>query len=41
MVVISSWSAGDRPQGRLRLAAELFMVWAVHIHRSVRLIRGA
>ncbi|MEU7906484.1 hypothetical protein [Actinoplanes sp. NPDC049118] len=40
MVVISSWSVDDRPQRRLHVARELIMVWAVHLHRSFRLIRG-
>jgi hypothetical protein len=41
MVVISSWSVGDRPPSRLDVALELVTVWAVHIHRSYRLIRSA
>jgi hypothetical protein len=41
MVVISSWSVDDRPQSRLDVARELIAVWAVHIRRSYRLIRGA
>jgi hypothetical protein len=41
MVVISSWSVTDKPQGRLDAARELVAVWAVHLHRSYRLIRGA
>jgi hypothetical protein len=40
MVVISRWSATDRPQSRLDVARELVTVWAVHIHRSYRLMRG-
>jgi len=40
MVVISSWSAGDRRQSRLDVARELITVWVVHLHRSYRLIRG-
>jgi hypothetical protein len=40
MVVISSWSVDDRPQTRLDVAFALVTVWAVHIHRSYRLIRG-
>jgi hypothetical protein len=40
MVVISSWSASDRPQSRLDVALELVTVWAVHLHRSYRLVRG-
>jgi hypothetical protein len=40
MVVISSWRAGDRPQSRAEVARELVTVWAVHLHRSYRLIRG-
>jgi hypothetical protein len=39
MVVISRWSIDDRGQSRLDVALELVMVWAVHIHRSYRLIR--
>jgi hypothetical protein len=41
MVVISSWSITDKPQGRFDAARELVAVWAVHLHRSYRLIRGA
>ena len=41
MVVISSWSLGDRPQSRFEVARELVAVWAVHLRRSYRLIRGA
>ncbi len=41
MVVISSWNVGDRPQSRLQVVRELVTVWAVHLHRSYRLIRGA
>ena len=41
MVVISSWSVEDRGQSRLDVALELVRVWAVHLHRSYRLIRGA
>jgi hypothetical protein len=41
MVVISRWSVGDRPPTRLDVARELVMVWAVHVYRSYRLIRGA
>jgi hypothetical protein len=40
VVVISSWSIGDRPQSRLDVARELVAVWAVHLHRSYRLVRG-
>jgi hypothetical protein len=40
MVVISRWSADDRSQSRLDVALELVTLWAVHIHRSYRLIRG-
>ncbi|HEX8347925.1 MAG TPA: hypothetical protein VF657_24800 [Actinoplanes sp.] len=40
MVVISRWSVDDRAQSRLAVARELVTVWAVHIHRSFRLIRG-
>ena len=41
MDVISSWSITDRPQSRVRVAVELVTVWAVHLRRSYRLIRGA
>jgi len=41
MVVISSWSADDRPPTRLAVVRELIAVWAVHLHRSYRIIRGA
>ena len=41
MVVISSWHVDDRPQSRLEVAVELVTVWAVHLRRSYRLIRGA
>jgi hypothetical protein len=40
MVVISSWSVGDRPQSRLTVARELVTVWAVHLHRSYQLLRA-
>jgi hypothetical protein len=40
MVVISSWSPGDRPQSRLDVVRELGTVWAVHMIRSYRLLRG-
>jgi len=39
MTVISSWSVHDRPERRLDVALELVTVWAVHIHRSYRLMR--
>jgi hypothetical protein len=41
MVVISSWSVDDKPQSRLGTARELLTVWAVHLSRSYRLLRGA
>ncbi|HEY0000986.1 MAG TPA: hypothetical protein VGB74_11070 [Actinoplanes sp.] len=41
MVVISSWSVDDKPPGRLGVAVELVTVWAVHLHRSLKIIRGA
>jgi hypothetical protein len=41
MVVISSWHAGDRPQSRLAVVRELGVVWAVHVSRSYRLLRGS
>jgi hypothetical protein len=41
MVVISRWSVDDRPQSRLDVARELVAVWAVHLHRSYRLVRGS
>jgi hypothetical protein len=41
MVVISSWSSCDRPPSRRDVALELLTVWAVHLHRSYRLVRGA
>jgi hypothetical protein len=41
MMVISTWSADDKPQGRLETAVELVTVWAVHLHRCFRLVRGA
>jgi hypothetical protein len=40
MVVISSWSDSDRPQRRIDVARELLTVWAVHLQRSYRLVRG-
>jgi hypothetical protein len=40
MVVISSWNANDRPQSRLVVARELVAVWAVHLQRSYRIVRG-
>jgi hypothetical protein len=39
-MVISSWSAGDPPQSRFDVARELVTVWAVHLRRSYRLVRG-
>lgn len=41
MVVISNWTVDDKPQSRLAVARELLAVWAVHLHRSYRLIRGS
>jgi hypothetical protein len=41
MMVISSWSADDRPPSRLAVARELVAVWAVHLQRSYRIIRGS
>jgi hypothetical protein len=41
MVVISRWSSTDKPPGRLAFTREFVAVWAVHLHRSYRLIRGA
>ena len=41
MVVISRWNSTDKPPGRLAATRELAAVWAVHLHRSYRLIRGA
>jgi hypothetical protein len=41
MVVISRWSVGDRSQRRRDVAIELVALWAVHLHRSYRLIRDA
>jgi len=41
MAMISNWSVNDRPQPRLAVVRELVAVWAVHLHRSFRLIRGA
>lgn len=40
MVVISSWSVDDGPQGRLAVAVELITVWVVHLARSYRIVRG-
>ena len=40
MVVISSWRLDDRPQSRLDVALEWGAVWAVHVVRSYRLLRG-
>ncbi|ROP27353.1 hypothetical protein [Couchioplanes caeruleus] len=40
MVPISRWSVHDKPQSRVEVARELVTVWAVHLHRSYRLIRG-
>ncbi|HET9518363.1 MAG TPA: hypothetical protein VFO77_11600 [Actinoplanes sp.] len=40
MKVISSWSVSDGPQRRIDVARELITVWAVHLHRSYRLVRG-
>ena len=39
-MVISSWHDGDRPQSRLAVVKELGAVWAVHVARSYRLLRG-
>jgi hypothetical protein len=41
MAVISSWNLGDKPQRRSDAARELVVVWAVHLRRSYRIIRGA
>jgi hypothetical protein len=41
MAVISTWNLGDKPEGRVDAARELFVVWAVHLRRSYRIIRGA
>jgi hypothetical protein len=41
MAVIRSWRVEDKPQGRIDAARELLVLWAVHIHRSYRLIRDA
>jgi hypothetical protein len=41
MVVISSWRLDDRPPSRLDVARELVTVWAVHLYRCARLVRGA
>jgi hypothetical protein len=41
MVVISSWTLGDRPPSRTDVARELVTVWAVHLRRSYRLIRAS
>jgi hypothetical protein len=41
MAVISFWRVDDRPQRRLDVALELATVWAVHLHRCYRLVRGA
>ena len=40
MVVISRWSAEDRPPSRVAVGRELLTVWAVHVNRSYHLIRG-
>ncbi|HET6532391.1 MAG TPA: hypothetical protein VFH03_17535 [Actinoplanes sp.] len=39
MVVLSAWTEGDPPPGRLDVVRELVTVWAVHLYRSYRLIR--
>ena len=41
MMVIDSWNAGDRPPNRRDVARELLALWAEHLRRSYRLIRGA
>jgi hypothetical protein len=41
MVVISRWNVNDRSQSRMAVAVELATLWAVHLHRSYRLIRDA
>ncbi len=40
MAVISSWNVGDKPERRFDAARELVVVWAVHLRRSYRIIRG-
>ncbi|MEV4636372.1 hypothetical protein AB0J80_03375 [Actinoplanes sp. NPDC049548] len=40
MVVISTWSADEKPPSRVAVALEFVAVWAVHLRRSYRLIRG-
>jgi hypothetical protein len=40
MVVISSWRIDDKPPGRIAVAREFVTVWAVHVQRSYRIIRG-
>jgi hypothetical protein len=41
MSVISTWNVNDKPEGRLEAALEFVVVWAVHLQRSYRMIRGA
>jgi hypothetical protein len=41
MAVLSSWRVNDKPQGRVDVTRELVVLWAVHLHRSYRLIRDA
>jgi hypothetical protein len=41
MVVISRWSADDPSPGRVDAALELVTLWAVHLHRCYRLVRGS
>jgi hypothetical protein len=38
--VINSWTVDDRPPSRIDVARELVAVWAEHVRRSYRLIRG-
>ncbi|MEV8508735.1 hypothetical protein AB0368_28445 [Actinoplanes sp. NPDC051475] len=40
MVVISTWTADEKPPTRVAVVREFVTVWAVHLQRSYRLIRG-
>jgi hypothetical protein len=40
MALISTWNLDDKPPRRREAARELVVVWAVHLRRSYRIIRG-
>jgi hypothetical protein len=40
MALISTWNLDDKPPRRRDAARELVVVWAVHLRRSYRIIRG-